>query len=36
LFIKPRGETATQAVYVAVETHNQAVGNLYQSKFVTF
>ncbi|WP_160289760.1 hypothetical protein [Novosphingobium pentaromativorans] len=33
LFTKPNGETATQAVYVAVETHNQAIGNLYQSKF---
>jgi len=34
LFTKPDGETATQAVYVAVETHNHAIGNLYQSKFI--
>jgi hypothetical protein len=34
MFSKPHGETATQAVYVAVETHNRAVGNLYQSKFM--
>lgn len=33
LFTKPTGETETQAVYVAVETHNKAIGNLYQSKF---
>lgn len=33
LFSKPNGENATQAVYIAVETHNQAIGNLYQSKF---
>lgn len=33
LFTKPNGETATQAIYVAVETHNHAIGNLYQSKF---
>jgi hypothetical protein len=33
MFTRPDGETATQAVYVAVETHNQAIGNLYQSKF---
>jgi hypothetical protein len=36
MFTDPKGgPTATQAIYVAVETHNKAVGNLYQTKFST-
>lgn len=36
MFTDPMGgATATQAVYVAVETHNRAIGNLYQAKFST-
>jgi hypothetical protein len=33
LFARPTGETAVQAVYVAVETHNRAMASLHQEEF---